>query len=1041
MKKLLLASLCFLMLCASQVFAQNRTVTGTVTAKDDGLPLPGVTVKVTGTNVGTQTNASGKFTLAGVPASAKTLTFSFVGFENQTLNISGNNTVNAVLGSSTRELTEVVVTAGGLTATKGSQGYATTSIKPEALTAGKAANVGAALAGKVAGLQVNTIGGGVNPTVRVVLRGNRSLLGNNQALIVMDNVIVPNSILGNINPEDIDDIQVLNGAGGAALYGSDASNGAIIITTKKGKKGQSVVRATQTISGEHVAYYPKLQTGWGSGTTGDIQQYIPTENQQFGPAFDGKPVLLGFPLADGSTQTVPYQWNDSKNKFWQTGVNKQSDFSVSSGDDKGSTFVSGQYYTAKGTTPGDAYNRVVIRANGTRTLANKVSISYNTNYTQNRYDQTSLTGTMFDQLQQTPGQVVVTDYKDYINNPFATVDGYYNFYYPNPYFTAANNRQKTRNDYLIASAELKYDPFSFLSFTLRPGVTTSNNNTRTTTGKYTTTAYTKALANEFETPGTVKTGDEPGSVSDDIGYSTRVTTDLYATFKKQVKDFNVSATAGASLRQDKNQAENVRVTGLLQPGLFNVGARVPANLLGSQSIGTTRQQAVYGVVNVGYKGFLNLHVTGRNDWMSVLAPKNQSFFYPAADVSFIPTEAFDWLKNNKVLSSLKLRAGVSKVGNVSIGAYALIPTFAPGAGYPYNTGPGYNQGSQLVSPDLKPEITKGYEFGADADLFNGRITGSITYYKTSTTGQTVPISISAATAFTSYLLNTGQVDNSGIETAVSVVPIKTTTGWQLTLGANFTYLDNKVVSLAAGLPQLAIGNGTYAVPGMAYPVVEGSDYNRDSQGRVIVNPQTGYPSLGSSTTNIFGNTNSRQRLGLNFELRYKSLRLTGVGEYRGGNVVLSSVGGSYDFSGSGARTGYYNRERFVFPNSSIPDPANPGSYIANNTIAVADGGVAFWSGTSYQYNITSNYVYNGASWRVREASLSWDVPKSIMGRQKYVKGATLSIQGRNLLLWLPKSNVYTDPDYSANDGNAIGVNSISQTPPTRYYGASLSLTF
>jgi len=423
----------------------------------------------------------------------------------------------------------------------------------------------------------------------------------------------------------------------------------------------------------------------------------------------------------------------------------------------------------------------------------------------------------------------------------------------------------------------------------------------------------------------------------------------------------------------------------------------------------------------------------------VLAPANQSFFYPAADISFIPTEAIDFLKNNKVLSSLKLRGGVSKVGNVNIGAYQLVPTFSPGAGYPYPTGPGYNQGNQLVSTNLKPEITKGYEFGADADLFNGRIAASVTYYSTSTTAQTVPISISAATGFTTYLLNTGEVDNSGVESSLSVVPIKTTTGWQLTLGANYTYVSNNVVSLAAGLPQLAIGNGLYAIPGKSYPQLEGTDYNRDPQGRIIVDAKTGYPSVTSSTTNILGGTLPKNRIGTNFELKYKSLRLSAVAEYRAGNIALSSVGGSFDFSGSGARTAYYNRERFVIPNSSYSD--GKGGYIANNNVTVADGGVAFWSSTTDEYNITSNYVYNGASWRLREAALSWDVPKSIIGRQKYVKGATIQLQGRNLLLWLPKSNVYTDPDFASSSGNTIGVNSISNTPPTRYYGASLSLTF
>jgi len=855
---------------------------------------------------------------------------------------------------------------------------------------------------------------------------------------VLDNVIVPSSLLGNINPEDIDDIQVLNGAQGAALYGSDASNGAIIISTKKGKKGAAQVKASQTISNEHVSYYPQLQTGFGSGTNNDVQEYISTENQQFGPAFNGQPVLLGFPLADGSTQTVPYQFNNSKDAFWQTGVNKQTDFSVNGGDEKANTYVAGQYFTTQGTTPGDLYNRFSIRANGNRQLANKVSIGFTTNYVQNHYDITTATGTLYDQLEQTPGQVVITDYKDFVNNPFATPDGYYNFYYANPYFTAANNRQLTRNDYLIGTAEVKYDPFSFLNFTFRTGVTATNATSKTTVGKYNLSAYTKTLATYGEGAGSVKTTDGVGSVSDDDSFSNRVTAEFYGTFKKQFKDVNVNFTAGSSLRQDKSQSQNVNATGLLVPGLYNVSARTQANVLGSESQATTRQQAVYGVLNIGYKGYLNLHVTGRNDWLSVLAVQNQSFFYPAADVSFIPTEAIDFLKNNKVLSSLKIRGGISKVGNANIGAYSLVPTFSPGAGYPFPSGPGYNQGNGLVSPNLTPEITKGYEFGADADLFNGRVAASVTYYSTKTTAQTVNISISQATGFTGVLTNTGEVDNQGIESSLTVVPIKTTTGWQLTLGANFTWTDNKVISLVAGLPQLALGNSVYAVPGQPYPILEGNDYNRDPQGRVIVDKQTGYPSVSSSNTLNLGSTVPKQRLGTNIEVKYKSLRLSAVAEYRGNYVVESSVGGSFDFSGSGARTAYYNRERFVFPNSSYSDGA--GGYIANTNVVTADGGTAFWSSTTLNYGVNTNYVYNGASWRVREASLSWDVPKSIIGRQKAIKAATLSLQGRNLLLWLPKSNIYTDPEFNAASGNAIGVNSIGQTPPTRYYGATLSLT-
>lgn len=1036
MKKLLLASLCFLMLCASQVFAQSRTVTGTVTAKDDGLPLPGVTVKVAGTTTGTQTSPSGKFTLS-VPASAKSLTFSFVGFGNEIVAIPASGVVNAVLSSDTRNLSEVVVTAGGLTATKGSQGYATTAIKPEVLTAGKATNVGAALSGKVAGLQVNAVSSGVNPTVRLVLRGNRSLLGNNQALLVMDNVIVPSSLLGNINPEDIEDIQVLNGAGGAALYGSDASNGVVIITTKKGKKGAAVVKASETVSGEHVSFYPQLQAGFGSGSATDVQEYTPYENQQYGPAFDGVVRQIGLPLSDGRTQSVPYSFNNSKNGFWETGVTKQTDFSVNSGDEKSSTYVAGQYVDVAGTTPGDKYNRFSLRANGNRTLANKVSIGFTTNYVQNHYDRTTQTASIYDQLQQTPGQIVVTDYKDYLNNPFADVNGYYNDYYPNPYFTAANNRELIRNDYLIGTTELKYDPFSFLNFTFRVGVTAANATGKTTVGKYVTTAYTKAL----QDAGAVKRNDGVGSVSDDDSFSNQTTAELYGTYKKQINDFNVNFTAGASLRQNKSQSQNVAANGLLQAGLYNVDQRTSANATGGETQATTRQQAVYGVFNIGYKGYLNLHVTGRNDWLSVLAEKNRSFFYPAADVSFIPTEAIDFLKNNKVLSSLKLRAGISKVGQANIGAYALLPTFSQQAGYPYSSGPGTGQDNRIVSLDLRPEITKGFEFGADADLYNGRITGSVTFYKTQTTNQTVPVQISNATGFSSYLTNTGQVDNSGIESQISVVPIKTSTGWQLTLSANFTYSDNKVIALANGLPQLNLSTGstaqTYAIPGLPYPVLQGIDYKRDDQGRIIVDALTGAPTPASAVS-LIGKTNPTQRLGTSFELRYKSLRLSALAEYRGGFVIFNSgASGSLDFSGSGARTAYYNRERFVVPNSVY---AVGTTWVPNTNVTVIDGGSNFWTQT-VNTGVSTNYVINGASWKLREASLSWDVPKSLITRQKVIKGATLSVQGRNLFLWTPKSNIYTDPEYNFTDGNAIGINSFGQTPPTRYYGATLSLTF
>ncbi|RZK66277.1 MAG: SusC/RagA family TonB-linked outer membrane protein, partial [Pedobacter sp.] len=387
MKKLVLS---LFILCAITVaaFAQERTVTGTVKASEDGLPIPGVSVKVKEVaGVGATTGVDGKFTLK-VPANAKTLQISYLGYIAQEVAISGSP-VNVSLVLDSKVLDQVVITAGGVTIKRREQGNQSTTVNSQTLTQAKAFNVASALSGKVAGLQVNAVSSGVNPSVRLVLRGNRSLLGNNTALVVVDNVIVPSSILGNLNPEDIEDIQVLNGAGAAALYGSDASNGALIITTKTGKKGQTQIKVGHTTSLEQISYLPKLQERFGSGTgPDDVPTYTAYENQQYGPEFDGSMKVIGKPLVDGSIQTVPYSWNEKEGKqqFWETGVNNQTDFSLSSGGDKGSYYLSSQYFDQTGTVPGDKYNRFTIRLNGDRDIYENLKFSFNANYVQNRFD-------------------------------------------------------------------------------------------------------------------------------------------------------------------------------------------------------------------------------------------------------------------------------------------------------------------------------------------------------------------------------------------------------------------------------------------------------------------------------------------------------------------------------------------------------------------------------------------------------------------------------------------------------------------------------
>lgn len=1034
MKKLL-QSLFILLFVAGSAMAQDRTITGVVKASDDGLPIPGVTVRAKeGSNAVVQTTGNGRFTIK-VPASTKTLVFTFLGYTTKELAVSSS--MDVTLSPDAQSLNEVVVTAGGLEATKAQLGTATTTIRSEILTQAKPTNVASSLNGKVAGLQLNVVSSGVNPSYRLTLRGNRSLLGNNQALVVVDNVVVPSNILGNLNPEDIETIEVLNGPGAAGLYGSEASNGALIVTTKKGKRGVTTYKVSNTTNAEWVSFFPGLQTSFGAGADSDVQVYNAHENQQYGPKFDGSTRPLGDKLEDGSMQSTVYSPNNSKKDFWETGITNQTDFSMSTGDDKSRNFVSAQYVNTNGTTPNDKFNRFSLRLNGDRDFNGGVSLSYNVNYIQNRYNITTQTSSIYDQLMQTPANVNVTQYQDWRNDKFANPNGYYNAYYANPYFTIDNNRQKTRNDYLTGNLELKYKPLAWLGFLWRNNITTQNSSDKSWTDRFNMSAYTKSLGLS-----SLKNNDINGSVADGSSYSTQLMSEFQVNIRKDLaKDLNLNLNLGTSLRNNVGKGIDVAASGLTFQGLFNIGARTAANITGSESNTNYRQQGLYADLRLSYKDYLFFHALGRNDWWSTLPKANRSIFYPAVDASFVLTNYIESLKNNKTINALKVRGGVSRVGNVNLGAYALNTTFSQGAGFPYNNIPGYGIGTRVVNANIKPELTTGFEGGIDGEFFDNRINLSLTYYSSKTKDQIVPINISSSSGFSSYLTNTGEVGNKGIETSLNVVAYRNTSGFEVSVGANYTYMDNKVLSISGDTKSISLSTGgtaqVYAVEGMTYPVLMGTGFNRDSQGRVIVNERTGYPSATQNNV-LFGNTAPKHILGLTLSAFYKGFRLGAVAEYKGGYVAQMSTS-SFDFSGSGIRTTYFDRERFVFPNSSYLDPVT-NQYVANTSLTVRDGGAGFWPSSAYNTGIGENYVFNGAFWKIREVSLSYDVPKKFFANSKSIKGLNLMVQARNLFLFAPKENIFTDPDYMLGN-NAIGISTMSQTPPTRFVGGTISVTF
>ncbi|MCF0070425.1 SusC/RagA family TonB-linked outer membrane protein [Dyadobacter sp. CY261] len=1043
MKSLLLAFAFGVLLCPAHTIAQSREITGKVMAATDSSWLPGVSVRIAGSQSGTLTNENGEFRINA--RQGQTLLFSFVGFLNQSIKVPASGHVNVKLDQDELSLNEVVITAGGLTAQRRELGSQSTTLKSQELTQGKPTSVAASLAGRVPGLLVMGVSSGINPAFRLVLRGNRSLTGNNQALVIIDNMISTSDILANINPEDIDDIQVLNGAGAAALYGSDASNGALIVTTKKGKSGKTEIRVSHTATIEKVSFLPQLQSGFGSGTTpDDVPTYTPYENQQFGPAFDGSMVNIGKPLQDGSIQTVPYSAKNSREDFWKTGLTNQTDLSISSGDEKSTYYLSAQYTNQHSTIPYEAFKRYSVRANSSRHIYKNLTASFNTNFVATRSDMSNATATAYQNLLMSPSQVDVTQYKDWQNNPFGNPNGYFNEYAPNPYFSLANNRALARYDYFQGNMELKWNPIKPLSFLYRVGVTTKNYSGKSRIGKFTYSDYTKSISGSSKT-------DIPGNVSDFIGFNTQLVNDFIAEFKTNLtQHLSFSSALGTTFRENGNKLVFVAGTGLVINDLYNIGNSL-SNPAAAEENYKTRQIGVYGETRFGFKDFLYLHITGRNDWRSILSKSNRSFFYPSADISFIATDAIPALGESGFLRTLKIRGGYSKVGQVNLGnvfnlgAYSLNSTFSQGFGYPYSSGAGFGLDNKLVAADIKPEMTIGSEAGIDFEIAPLSVAGGVTFYKTNTFNQTISVLVSAATGYQSLTTNVGEVQNNGIESYLNITPVKLANGLEISLAANYTFNRNKVLSLSDQSEQLPLANdGTtariLAKVGSPFPLLQTTRYNRDPEGRIIVDPVTGYPATNGTFYDV-GITNPPHILGVNGTIKFRKLRFNVLFEYRNGHYIYNSISTGYDFSGAGLRTAWYNRDRFVIPNSSYKNA--DGQYVANTNITVRSGGADFWTDATRNRSIGENYANSAGFWKLREASLRYDLPASLLSKTSFIHGITVSAQGRNLFVWVPKSNLYTDPEYSQNgvDSNAVGFTNLAQTPPARYFGGTLSFTF
>jgi len=1097
-----LSLLAVLVLLGPLAFSQTKTITGKVTDQA-GQDVPFATIRVKGTKVGTSADAQGYYSIKASPS--QTLIISGTGITAKEIPVGSETTVNVVVQHQTTSLSEVVVTSLGIQRQAKELGYATAKINTAELTQAKVVNVATGLAGKVSGLQINLINNGVKPDVRVTLRGNRSILGNNQALLVFDGIQLPISYLSLFNPDDVANVTVLKGASASALYGSAASNGVLIITTRKGKPKPQIT-ISSTVNFESIAYLPKFQNTFGpyggegnanpfsanpyAGTVqvGDNPYivYVPYENQNYGPRYNGQKVPIGAPIriynADQTSyvikqDSIPYSAvPNAKSSFFNTGIQTQNGVTYAVGDDKSNFYLSFQDVLSHGIIPNDQSRRDNFHFNGTHSTGN-FTASYSLNYTITNTSQTAQDQTPF-QWGTLPGSIAIGSfgvntggsyfqnrplywniinqpaninfqkYKNWQTDPFANPNGYFNAYYGNPWWQIDESRTNEAQTDLLGTLNLNLKATSWLDFDYRVSIARDDYNNQYTQAGITFAPW--AIADTLGSgniPSSVKTFSPTSGFAQ--SYNQTINSELLVEGTKTFGDFNGKLILGGQVIANDARLMSMSANALVIPDFYNISNRLGQPTVG-QSLIQQRVIGAFGDLTVGYKNFLYLHGSLRNDWNSLLSSNNRSYLYPAADLSFVFTDGIPSLQNSKFLSFGKIRAAASRTAQVSINPYALQNTFNPGNGFPFGGVAGYTVNGQFANPNIKPEISEDVEIGLDLGFLNNRINFQAAVYNTNTNNQTIPITISAATGYTSAFVNSGEMQNQGIELDLRFTPLlKTESGFRWDVGANFSYNKNTVKSLGYGLNQVTIvnpfatqdqiPNATVAQVGKAYGQLQTTDWLRSPSGQIIVDPVTGNPTL-NSTPQLFGTTVPPTKVGITTSVSYKGFTLNAVADGRFGAVLFNGIGPALDFTGVSGYSVSSGRQPFIMPNSVISD--GNGKYSPNTSVTTGNphlGAQSFWANVWNTGGV--NYVNSADFWKLRELSLTYNFPAKTLAPLKYINGATIGFVARNLVTIRAHDNIWADPEFANTNGNATGNTDINQLPPTKFLGFNVTLTF
>lgn len=1066
MRKFLLSFLGSLLLLSMQVYAQNREVTGTVTA-DDGSTLPGVNISIKGTTRGVTTSLDGKYSIEA--AQGATLVYSFVGYVSQNIVLGSQTNIDVKLISDSQQLGEVVVTALGISRERKSIGYSTATVSNLSITEGRNTSALDALNARVPGLSVSTASGAPGASTVLNIRGFNSVTGNNQPLYVVDGVPMNNrgntsssnaangnddfnrsmdfgNQMNDINPNEIESITVLKGISASALYGSRAANGAILITTKKGKSGQTTVDFSSSFAQSQVLRVPHLQNTYGQGWSG---LFDPIENGSWGPKMDGQTRLWGN-VVDNSQLLKPFSvQKDNLKDFLDRGYEWNSSLAVAGGTDAANYRISYSYADADGVIPtnADSYQRHTVGVNGGLKLK-KFSANANMNYVHK--DQKAVaTGqgndagagkVLWQEIIQIPRDHSIVDSKGYNDpgnpfNKFYSLDNYFTPYAQNPYWTLYNQGNDYAEDRIFGNLEFKYDILKNLNILWRVG------------GDY-SDAFQKDWGNVGKiTPGSPNSSanDVFGSVSQLARGNRQFNSDLLLNFNSNLGSrIDVQAFIGHNINQRTAFTQYASVTNLDLPGFYNLkNSSVTPTTFTTES--TRRLVGLYGTATFGFDNWLYLTVGARNDWTSTLPKGKNSYFYPSASISAVLSDVF---KMPAQIPFVKVRFAAASAGN-DADPYQILPVYASGSvgtggfgtiDFPFGGINAYEVANNPGNLDLKPEISNEYEAGVELGFFGRRVGIEASYYDKVTKNQIINLNLEPATGYQNQTVNLGQVRNKGIEAMLTLVPVRTDkVEWGVTF--NYNKINNKVEALGLSDSTNILLNNSYdvklrAVVGKPLGAIYSPDVLRDeATGATIVNPETGLP-LVDPNEHYRGSINPDFTMGIGTYVTYKGFRLSANADYRKGGYFYSYTARLNYFNGNAYESQYNDREPFIIPGSVVQ--ASDGSLVENTTpISRSDMATYYGVNNAYQYN----HVLPKTFFKLRNVALNYTVPKSFLAKMP-IRVASLGIFGRNLVMWTPKKNHYVDPEantFGTNLKNLYG--EFAAGPSTASYGVQLNLSF